>query len=110
PLIAAATLFLTAALQRALGTDATSMAWCVEGAVLVWIGVATRGAWLRACGQVVAALGAITLLARFAATDPWEAGALPVLHPEGIRTLVGIASLIAVSVALARRGDEPGPD
>jgi uncharacterized membrane protein len=108
PLIAAATLFLTAALQRALGTEATPMAWCVEGAVLVWIGVATGGAWLRACGQVVAALGAFALLARFVAGDPWEAGALPVFHAEGIRSLVAIAALIAVSVAMGRRGADPG--
>jgi len=50
PLSGAATLFLTAALQRAVGSDNTPMAWCVEGAVLVTLGLSARGGWLRLCG------------------------------------------------------------
>src|SRR5262249_46109418 len=51
PLTAASTLFLVVATERAVGPDYTGLAWTVEGAVLVVLGMSPRSAWLRTCGS-----------------------------------------------------------
>ncbi|OGF13482.1 MAG: hypothetical protein A2W00_09330 [Candidatus Eisenbacteria bacterium RBG_16_71_46] len=103
PLTGAAVLFLTVALQRALGTDSTPMAWCVEGALLVALGTRPRAGWLRLCGYVVAALGGIWTLGMLLAPATWSADRPPLLHPDAVRDLVCLATLLVVGGLLARR-------
>jgi len=62
PLTGSATLFLTAALQRAVGAEYTPMAWTLEGVLLMWLGLGRGGRWLRACGYVVTAMAAVWLI------------------------------------------------
>ncbi len=101
PLTGAATLFLAAALQRAVGSENTPMAWCAEGALLVALGLSARGGWLRFCGYMVTTLGAAwTVGALFFAS--WDHGALPALYPAGIRDLVCLATVLVGARALGR--------
>jgi hypothetical protein len=110
PLVAGAVLFLTAALERVLGTEQTSMAWCLEALALVWLGLRGR-AWLRGCGYVVGVLGAIWLLVRLGTDQGWRNNQLPVFNPDGLRNLVSLAALIAIAGLLGRahrRADSAG--
>ena len=102
PLTGAAILFLTAALERAIGHENTPMAWTVEGAVLVWLGVNPRGGWLRFSGQVVLALGTVWLAARLLTPGSWTPEMLPVFHAAALRDLVCLAALVAAAAALGR--------
>ncbi|MBI5709549.1 MAG: DUF2339 domain-containing protein [Candidatus Eisenbacteria bacterium] len=102
PLIGAAVVFLTAALQRAVGTESTPMVWCVEGFALVWIGLRWRG-WLRACGYGVAFLGALRVFVMLATDTGWSNDLMPVLYPGGIRNLAALAALVATAVVIGRR-------
>jgi uncharacterized membrane protein len=105
PLTGAATLFLTAALQRAVGNENTSMAWCVEGALLIALGLAPRGGWLRFSGYVVATLGAVWLADAILSGGRWIRDLVPVVHPDGIRNLVCLVTLVVIAALLARRRD-----
>jgi uncharacterized membrane protein len=102
PLTGAATLFLTAALARAVGSDQVATAWCIEGTLLVWIGLGARGWWVRACGYVVAALGGMMLMGAFGQLGNWRPGLLPIAHPDGIRQLVALGALALGAGVLAR--------
>ncbi len=111
-LVAAAVLFLSAALERALGFERTALAWCVEALALIALGLRGR-AWLRLCGHVVGAAGALALLVRLAGDHGWRPGALPVLHPDGLVNLACLAVLIAIAALLDRHrarlgGNESG--
>ena len=93
PLTAASTLFLVVATERAVGPEYTGLAWTVEGAVLVVLGMSPRSAWLRACGSVVAAGAFVRLLVGYSqglAAPP----AIPFVHPEAIREAVAITALL----------------
>src|SRR5262249_47261511 len=104
----ASTLFLVVATERAVGPDYTGLAWTVEGAVLVVLGMSPRSAWLRACGSLVAAAAFVRLLVGFSA----GLGALPAIpfaHPEAIREAIAIAALLigaACMRAVARTSGE----
>ena len=109
-LVAAAVLFVTTALQRALGPDQAPMAWCLEAAALVGLGLRGRS-WLRFCGYVVGLLGAAWLLARLALDQGWSNALVPVLYPDGLRNLVSLAALVAIAALVGRRGaDLGGPE
>ena len=102
-LTAAAVLFITTALQRALGTEQTPMAWCLEAAALVWLGLRGR-AWLRSCGYLVGTLGAVWLLVRLGEDVGWSNDRIPILYPDGLRNLASLAALIAIAALVGRRG------
>lgn len=101
PLTAAAVVFLTAALERAVGVERTGLAWTLEGVALVLLGLAPRGAWLRACGYVVVVLGAFALLVRMFL----EVGGypLPVANASAVTSGVAIAALLFAAWPLHRR-------
>ena len=61
-LVTAASVFLTAALERMLGHTWTPMAWVVEGVVLSAIGVAFRSGYLRFVGGFASLLGLVACL------------------------------------------------
>jgi len=99
PLTGSATLFLTAALQRAVGTEHTPMAWTLEGVLLIWLGLGRGGSWLRACGYVVTAMGSIWLI-----FDQLLGG--PHVWWSSVRDLGCIAALVFVALRLhARRAE-----
>ena len=102
PLTGAAVLFLTGALERALGDQRTPMAWCVEGVLLVWLGLRARGGWLRRCGYAVAGLGAFWVLETVYSPGDWQPDQFPGLYPVGIRDLVCIGALLGGAWLLAR--------
>ena len=101
PLTGAAVLYLTGALERAVGPDHTPLAWTAEGVVLVTLGLRDRGGWLRLCGTAVAALAALGVVSDLS-SPAWRAGELPVLYPAGIQDLACISLLLAGAHLLAR--------
>ena len=107
PLTAAATLFLTGGLERAVGPENTGLAWGVEGAVLAWLGLAPRSAWLRACGSAVALAAVYRVLpgifAGLATEHP-----VPFVHPLAVREAVVIAALLFGAARLERAATTPG--
>ena len=107
PLTAAATLFLTGALERAVGPEYTGVAWAVEGAMLAWLGLAPRSAWLRGCGSAVAFAAVYRVL------PEWFAGLanvhpVPFVHPQAVREAVVIVALLFGASRLERAAGTPG--
>jgi uncharacterized membrane protein len=103
PLIAAGTLFLTAALERFLDPAHLTLAWTAEGALLVWIGLAPRGGWFRVLGYAVTSLALLRLLYFPQSYAPGAAWALGFMNPSALRDLVAIGILYALSERLRRR-------
>lgn len=103
PLTGAAIAFLTAALERALGTDYTPLAWSVEGALLFSLGLAPRAGWLRLLGGLALALGAMWGFGQVA-----ESIGQLVLpgSPLAVRTIVIVVAVLLVGHLLARRRDQ----
>lgn len=102
PLTGAAVVFLTGALERALGREHTPMAWCIEGTLLVWLGLRERGMWLRLCGYAVSILGAIWTFGMVFWPWDWDRRLLPAFHPAGIRDLAAILAVLAGAWLLDR--------
>jgi len=61
PLTAAAAVFLAGAIERGLLPNYLALAWCAEGAALVWLGLGPNRGWLRVLGYGVLAIAAIRL-------------------------------------------------
>jgi uncharacterized membrane protein len=100
PLVAAATLFVTVAAERAVGSEYLSVAWLAEGLVLVWLGAGPRGAWLRGLGALVSFLGFCVHFVRLVGSVHAGPETSPFLHAESLRALAGIALLFATGAAL----------
>jgi hypothetical protein len=86
PITAAATLFLTVALERSVGPENTGLAWAVEGVVLAWLGLSPRSGWLRTCGSAVAFAAACRVLPGMFSGPPERAPAAarpPAGDPRG---------------------------
>jgi uncharacterized membrane protein len=92
PLSAAAVLFLTAAVERAVGTERTPLAWTVEGVLLLLLGLRPNAGWLRLCGHVVVGFGVMGLLSRIAVG--YAGHPLPLVNPDAIRDGLSIAALL----------------
>ncbi len=101
PLTGAAALFVAVGLERAFGTDVTPFAWCVEGVLLIALGLAPRAGALRVWGSLVLFAGAVTTLQAMADTR-WTPDQLPLVHPAALRALGSIASVLVASALLAR--------
>jgi uncharacterized membrane protein len=100
PLTAAAVLFFTAAIERAVGPERTALAWTLEGVALVLLGLRRRGGWLRACGHVVVYLGAIRML--MAMVSGFGAHPLPLASAAAITAGLSIAALLFAAHRLQR--------
>lgn len=103
PLTGAATVFLTAALERGMDPEHLAMAWAVEGVVLVALGLGLgRDAWLRLLGYGVSSLSAcwlVTVLFR-----GWTHTGVPgFLHPASLRDLFCVASLLTLAHLVGRK-------
>jgi uncharacterized membrane protein len=114
-LVAAAVVFLTAALERQLGERWTPMAWCVEGTALFALGLGPRGRWLRGLGYAVLALGVFFAVPRFlaepavAATRLGEFLPLSALTANSFRALVAIAAVFVAARLAERERDRLDP-
>jgi uncharacterized membrane protein len=110
PLTAAATVYLAAALERGLLADYLALAWCAEGAVLVYLGLWRGGGWLRFLGYLVLGLSALKLLAEFM-VSAWSGGAFSQpLEASAIRDLLCVVAFILLSHAIGRRKDRLTPE
>jgi uncharacterized membrane protein len=103
PLTGAATVYVTAGLQRLVGAEWTPLAWCTEAALLMVLGLDPRSGWLRLCGYVVGALGGIGVLIGLVETHPRDFALVPVFHVESLRLLASLAVLALAAWHLARR-------
>jgi uncharacterized membrane protein len=103
PLTAAATVFIAAALERLLANEYVSLAWCVEGAVLVWLGLAPRSGWIRGLGYGLSLLAALRILAVSATYDPVAGGGFGIINGTALRDLLCIVALLVVSDRIGRR-------
>jgi uncharacterized membrane protein len=75
-----ATVFLTLGISVQLGLHGVTLAWAVEGVLLLWLGVGQRSPLARAFGYGVLALAVVRLFARHA---PLHSGPFsPVLNPS----------------------------
>ncbi|MGE5176994.1 MAG: DUF2339 domain-containing protein [Hyphomicrobiales bacterium] len=103
PLTAIGVIFVTAALERLLAKEDLALAWTVEGAVLVWLGLAPRGGWFRFLGYGVSALAVLRLLFASGSYDPTAGGGLGIVNGTAIRDLLCVIAFLAVSDRIARR-------
>lgn len=101
--VVAASAFVAAALERALGETLTPLAWCVQGATLVALGLAPRAGALRASGYILLALGAAVGLPALYVAD--GGATVPVITPNSIRTAISIAAFLVVARLLERHRD-----
>ena len=88
-------LFLTAAIQRAVGSRHTPMAWTLFGVLLVWLGLGRNGAWLHAWGNGITAIAVLWLIAQQLTPAPY-------VWWHTVRDLVCITASIARGVGRAR--------
>jgi uncharacterized membrane protein len=111
PLTAAATVYLAASLERGLLSDYLALAWCAEGAALLWLGLWRGGGWLRFLGYIVLGLSALKLLAGFIVST-WSGGSAfaEPMEAEAIRDLLCIAAFIVLSHVIGRRKDRLTPE
>jgi uncharacterized membrane protein len=103
PLTAMGTLFITAALERLLTKGDLALAWAVEGAVLVWLGLAPRGGWFRFLGYLVSGCAVLRLLFVAGSYDPASGGGIGIVNGVAIRDLLCIATFLFVSDRIGRR-------
>jgi uncharacterized membrane protein len=108
PLTAIGTMFLTAALERFLAKENLALAWAVEGAVLIWLGLAPRGRWFRGLGYAVSILAAGRLLLFAGSYDPSLGGGVGVFNGFAIRDLLCIVTFIVISDRLAHHRSKLG--
>jgi uncharacterized membrane protein len=95
-----AAVFLTLAIPVQLGLHGITLAWAVEGVLLLWLGVGQRSPLARAFGYGVLALALARLLARHLPLHP--APFSPILNPSFGVWLAVILALMAAH-ALVRR-------
>jgi hypothetical protein len=111
PLTAAATVYLAAALERGLLGEYLALAWCAEGAILVYLELWRGGGWLRFLGYLVLGLSALKLLAEFMVST-WSGGSAfsETLDGPAVRDLLCIVAFILLSHAIGRRKDRLTPE
>jgi uncharacterized membrane protein len=92
--------FLTLAIPVRFGLSGTTLAWAVEGLLLLWLGCRQRAALARAFGYGVLLLAVCRLFLRHL---PLHEGAFaPVLNPAFL-TWLGVVAALALARRLARR-------
>ncbi len=108
PLTGAAIVFFTVGVQRLVGSENLALTWCIEGVLLVVLGLAPRSGWLRFCGHAITWLAGFVVL-----TDPaWWSDAIggpALLHLGALRELGVIIVLFVGAHLLARRRDQLVP-
>lgn len=106
-LTAAGAVYLAAAAERGLLPEYLALAWCMEGVVLVWLGLGPRGAWLRLLGHFILMAAAFRLLFVLVLTP---APATPAfLGAPALRDLIVIGVFLLASHLLGRSRERLGP-
>ena len=101
PLTAAAAVYLAAGIERGLVPEYLALAWCVEGAALVWLGLGPERGWLRLVGYTVLAGASARLFYVLLATP---SPAVPTLFAApALRDLLCLGILLLASHAIGRR-------
>jgi len=101
--------FLTVAIPVQLGLHGITLAWAVEGVLLLWLGVRFESALARLGGYGVLALATLRLFVRHLPLHP--GGFDPLFNPSFGTWLFVIAALgVAVYVTRDVAGEEDGPD
>lgn len=95
-----AAVFLTLAIPVQLGLHGITVAWAVEGTLLLWLGVAQRSALTRAFGYGVLLLAVGRLFVRHLPLHP--ADFTPLLNPA-FGTWLAVIVALAAAHALVRR-------
>ena len=101
PLTGAATVFVTAALERSLAPAVTPVAWCVEGLLLLALGLRPRAGSLRAGGHAVLLLGGIWEFVHLVQPQ-WQPGMAPLVYAAGLRELGATVAVLLAAGILAR--------
>lgn len=104
--VVAATVFVAAALERALGETLTPMAWCVQGAVMIALGLGPRTGLLRGLGFVATTIGALLALSRLLL----EGGSHGFLTADSVRVAVVGLTVLLVARMLDRHRDRLLPE
>ena len=100
-LTAAGAVFLAAAAERGLLGEYLALAWCAEGAALLWLGFGPRGDWFRLLGYTILSVAAARLL-YVLATAP--APMIPtLLDARALRDLLVIGVFLGVAHLLGSR-------
>jgi uncharacterized membrane protein len=108
-LLGLAASFLTVAIPVQLGLHGITLAWAVEGVLLLWLGLRFASALARLGGYGVLALAVVRLFARHlpAHTGPFD----PVFNPGFATWMFVIASLgLALLITRDVAEDEGAPD
>lgn len=107
-----ASLFLTLAIPIQLDQHWTTMAWAIEGAVLVWIAQRTGSRLTYGAALAVFVVALLHWLKFDLIEFSFKAGGVftPLLNKRGASSLVLIASLVAVVWMLRRNGDDESAD
>jgi uncharacterized membrane protein len=100
--------FLTLAIPVQLGLHGITLAWAVEGLLLVWLGVGQSSPLTRAFGYGVLALAVVRLLVRHLPLHP--APFTPLLNPAFGTWLAVIAALVAAHALVRRVSDASAVD
>lgn len=103
PVTAAGTVFLAAGIERGLLPEYLALAWCAQGAVLLWLGLGPRGAWLRLLGYGILSVAALRLLWVLLSSAGPTVPTL--LDAPALRDLIAIAIFILVAHLLGRSRD-----
>lgn len=106
-LLALAAAFLTAAIPIRLGLNAITIAWALEGLVLLWLGTRTGSALARLGGYAVLAFAVVRLFVRHLPLHG-EAAFLPIFNTSfAVWVFVAAAAFVALLVA---RSQPTGPE
>ena len=98
-----AAVFLTLAIPVQLGLHGITLAWAVEGVLLLWLGVGQRSPLTRAFGYGVLLLAVVRLFVRHLPLHP--ADFTPVVNPS-FGTWLAVILALAAGHALVRRVPE----
>lgn len=100
---------ITVAIPLQFRGEWTMIAWGLEGALLVWVGLQARSYTVRALGLVLQSVVFGWLLLLYRLADPLPAGVLPFANTLFMSYLAG-ALTIALSLLLYARGDVPAEE
>ena len=93
--------FLTLAIPVQLGLHGITLAWAVEGVLLVWLGLGQRSRFTRAFGYGVLALAVVRLFLRHLPLHP-AAPFTPLVNPA-FSTWLAVIVALGAAQALVRR-------
>src|SRR6185295_4250598 len=105
-LLGLAAAFLTVAIPVQLGLHGITLAWAVEGVLLLWLGLRFESALARLGGYGVLGLAVVRLFARHL---PAHSGPFDPVFNSGFATWMFVIASLAVALLITRHiGDDEG--